>query len=453
MSVAPSSPVPVAPSGRERPLRPDELFFSTTDRRGVIRTGNSVFSRVSGYSTSRLTGSAHNLVRHPDMPAGAFRLMWDRLLGGRPMAAYVQNLAADGATYWVFATVTPHGDGFLSVRMAPETELFGTARRLYTATRDYERRIATERSASRPEVATAGAGFLEEQLRRLGFGDYDAFMREALPAEVSARGSLVGTSFARPAATGPLAGVLAGAAELDVRLETLVQRLDRYGALAAGLEPAAAAMLEHGRALEQAVEAAAAASAAVAGSTPVLANVAGVMARPMTDSVRALAGLAPPLHRLRSEVGELRFRIALARLHTEMVASFAAEQVDGLDGAPGQVAGLCDELALGVHELARQAGSVNGLLHEVTGAVRATEALAEDFRRFLGQWRILVMRHRQVAALVDALDPIDALLEQGHDQRDRLRDLAEACEQAAEPVDEPALAAAVAVIRHSAALT
>src|SRR5450755_433723 len=117
----------VVPTGRERVIGPDELFFSTTDGRGIIRAGNSVFVRVSRYSLGELTGSPHSLVRHPDMPAGAYRLMWDRLLAGRPMGAYVKNLAKDGSHYWVFATVTPLGDGFLSVRMAPRTALQAAA--------------------------------------------------------------------------------------------------------------------------------------------------------------------------------------------------------------------------------------------------------------------------------------------------------------------------------------
>jgi PAS domain S-box-containing protein len=451
MSPTPPAVRPV-PRGWERPVRPDELFFSTTDRRGLIRSGNSVFSRISGYSCDRLVGAPHNLVRHPEMPAGAFRLMWDRLLSGRPMAAYVLNLAADGAAYWVFATVTPHGDGFLSVRLAPQTALLDQVRGLYAAARAYERRIGAERTASRPEVAEAGAAFLEERLRRLGFADYDEFMRMALPAEVSARGSLVGTSFARPAATGPLAAVLAGAGQLDGQLEALVQRLERYGELAVELERSAGVVLEHARGLEQAVLDARAASAAVIGTAPVLANVAGVMAVPMSDSVRSLQDLSPRLRLLRDEVGELRFRIALARLHTEMVAAFAAEHVDGLGGGLGQVTELCDELAIGVHELAREAAAVNQVLHEVAEAVRGAEVLLEDFRRFLGQWRILVMRHRQVTALVDALDPIDALLERGHDQRDHLRALAGSCDLAVAPFDAAALEDAVIAIRRSAVL-
>ena len=36
--------------GEERLVATDELFFSTTDRRGIIRAGNSVFVRIAAYS-------------------------------------------------------------------------------------------------------------------------------------------------------------------------------------------------------------------------------------------------------------------------------------------------------------------------------------------------------------------------------------------------------------------
>jgi hypothetical protein len=79
-----------------------------------------VFADVSGYSIEELVGSPHNMIRHPDMPAGVFRGIpadAGSLLSGRAMAAFVKNLAKDGSAYWVFATITPLDGGFLSVRM------------------------------------------------------------------------------------------------------------------------------------------------------------------------------------------------------------------------------------------------------------------------------------------------------------------------------------------------
>jgi len=95
----------------------DQLFFSTTDARGVIRHSNNVFIELSRYRRDELSGAPHNIIRHPEMPGGAFKAMWDTLKTGSPFAAYVRNLAADGSEYDVFATVTPlSAGGALSVR-------------------------------------------------------------------------------------------------------------------------------------------------------------------------------------------------------------------------------------------------------------------------------------------------------------------------------------------------
>jgi hypothetical protein len=52
-------------------------------------------------------GAPHSIIRHPDMPRCVFQLLWDTLGAGREIFAYVNNMAADGDNYWVFAHVTP----------------------------------------------------------------------------------------------------------------------------------------------------------------------------------------------------------------------------------------------------------------------------------------------------------------------------------------------------------
>ena len=42
-------PAPSPTGSTEQPFEVDELFFSATDRKGIITSGNSVFVRVSGY--------------------------------------------------------------------------------------------------------------------------------------------------------------------------------------------------------------------------------------------------------------------------------------------------------------------------------------------------------------------------------------------------------------------
>jgi len=106
----------------------EDVFFSTTDRKGVIFQANDMFVRMARRDRNQLVGAPHSIIRHPDMPAGAFHLLWNRLLDGEPVAAYVLNQAGDGSAYWAFGTIAPLGSGFLSVRCRPtRLDLFAAA--------------------------------------------------------------------------------------------------------------------------------------------------------------------------------------------------------------------------------------------------------------------------------------------------------------------------------------
>src|SRR5450759_5944192 len=67
------------PTGASHEVAPTEMFFSTTDQRGVITDANSVFVRLSRYPLPSLLNAPHSIIRHPDMPGGAFEVMWQTL--------------------------------------------------------------------------------------------------------------------------------------------------------------------------------------------------------------------------------------------------------------------------------------------------------------------------------------------------------------------------------------
>ena len=138
------------PTGAVREVGVDEIFFSTTDAKGVIERSNDVFVRLSRSEREQLIEVPHNLVRHPEMPDGAFHAMWATLQKGQPFAAYVRNLAANGSEYDVFTTVTPlRSGGYLSVRTRPVCEeLFSKAYEIYDdarATKDQAKADGTDR--------------------------------------------------------------------------------------------------------------------------------------------------------------------------------------------------------------------------------------------------------------------------------------------------------------------
>lgn len=116
-------------------------LVSVTDIQGRITYCNAPFVEVSGYSRDELMGQPHNLVRHPDMPAEAFRDLWATVAEGRPWTALVKNRRKDGDHYWVRANVTPmlNGDaviGYLSVRSEPTRDEVQAADTLYRQMRE-----------------------------------------------------------------------------------------------------------------------------------------------------------------------------------------------------------------------------------------------------------------------------------------------------------------------------
>ena len=71
-------------TGKELTLEPDVAIISRTDPQGRITFANDDFVRASGFSAEELIGENHNILRHPDMPAEAFRDLWATLKRGRP---------------------------------------------------------------------------------------------------------------------------------------------------------------------------------------------------------------------------------------------------------------------------------------------------------------------------------------------------------------------------------
>ncbi|MDP5293628.1 PAS domain-containing methyl-accepting chemotaxis protein [Oceanimonas sp. CHS3-5] len=123
-------------TSNERTFDADERLVSTTDIHGNILHCNDAFVSVSGYTREELVGQPHNLVRHPDMPAAAFKVMWEHLKAGQPWMGLVKNRCKNGDYYWVDAYVSPITEGgavvgFESVRSCPERDDVARAERLY----------------------------------------------------------------------------------------------------------------------------------------------------------------------------------------------------------------------------------------------------------------------------------------------------------------------------------
>lgn len=123
-------------TGNEVKLRSTQRIVSTTDLKGRITYANQDFIDISGYSKEELVDHGHNIVRHPNMPALAFKDLWDTIKQGKPWMGIVDNRCKNGDNYWVDAYVTAVMEGkqvvgYQSVRLKPEEDYIKRARSLY----------------------------------------------------------------------------------------------------------------------------------------------------------------------------------------------------------------------------------------------------------------------------------------------------------------------------------
>jgi aerotaxis receptor len=165
----------ISPTQNEVHLRPDEVIVSKTDLSGRITYANRAFMRVADFSETDLLGVQHNIVRHPDMPRGAFQLLWDTLKQGHEFFGYVKNMDAHGNYYWVFANVTPDRDlngkvvGYFSVRRTPSRSAVSTIQTIY------KELLSIEAQAGVAKAPVASIDYLHAKLKSLGT-TYDRFI-------------------------------------------------------------------------------------------------------------------------------------------------------------------------------------------------------------------------------------------------------------------------------------
>lgn len=147
------------PTGRERMFGEDEIIVSKTDTRGVLTYVNPVFLRLADLDEREAIGAPHSVIRHPDMPRGVFKLLWDRIQAGEEVFAYVVNMARNGDHYWVLAHVTPTFDsagriaGYHSNRRAPDRAAVNEIQAIYAQMRQVEARGEGKQAGADASIA------------------------------------------------------------------------------------------------------------------------------------------------------------------------------------------------------------------------------------------------------------------------------------------------------------
>ena len=151
--------------GREIQLAPDEMIITKTDPSGHIIYANRTFMRIAAYAEHELLGKPHNLIRHPDMPRGVYRLMWKTLQSGQEFFGLVKNYTASGDYYWVFANITPDYTskrtlaGYYSVRRQPPRSAISAIIPVY------QEMCAIERRSDKASAPDASMHWLLDQMQ------------------------------------------------------------------------------------------------------------------------------------------------------------------------------------------------------------------------------------------------------------------------------------------------
>ena len=422
-----------ATGGRPVEIAPDANILSTTDTAGRITYVNPDFVHISGFAEDVLLGAAHNIVRHPDMPAAAFGDMWRTLRAGRSWMGLVKNRCKNGDHYWVSAYATPVvRDGrvaeYQSVRTRASPERVARAEALYATLR----RGRAAKALRRPRGGLAGRllpalGLPLLALASVGLADgltpgvrmgavlaVAALQGLALWAALRPLGALVDQ--ARALADDPLAqyvytgrrddfgaiafalhrleaeaGAMVGriadsARQLDHRAGELAQALetsneanlrqqDETGQVAESIAQMAASVQEVARHAQQSAEAAGAADAETGGGLCVVEE-SRRLAAALADEVRegnavvhALEQHGRDIDRVLEVIGTVAEQTNLLALNAAIEAARAGESGRGFAVVAEQVRALAAQTRRSTDEIHR----IIGTLHE--GTARAVTVM------------------------------------------------------------------------------
>jgi PAS domain S-box-containing protein len=421
-----SRPTPTLSEAR---FNPEELFFSTTDTHGRITSGNDVFARISGYSGEELMGSPHSIIRHPDMPRAVFKVFWDHLEAGRPVAAYVKNMAADGSFYWVLALACPIDGGYVSVRLKPSGRLFPVVAALYAELHQLEFNVESAGGGKKAAIDDAAAA-LAVALKKHGYHSYDELMHTLLVDEVRQRAKLISNSEVQSRTLPVSRRNDVAAKRTECRsLRREVSRL--FAAVSSFLD------------LDEALVAQAVFTTGLGRDVQMLSINAQVRAAGLADAGRTLQVIAEHMNRsafiissaatdvsqyLRNvslQLRETAFNVAALELAVEMMDIFLGE-IDASDAT--DITTACRSVA----QLGDASGQFLGValksIAAVAGIVRGLDDRLEDFLR---QVRVLEILH--VTGKTEAVRQpesssvasiFEAIRERAFEARQKLSDLA-----------------------------
>lgn len=345
------------------------------------------------------------------MPAGAFKLVWDSLLAGSPTCAYVTNLASDGSAYRAFATIMPVAGGYLSVRSRPcHAESIAALDELYATVREHELASRAD-GASAALVAAEGAAMIEDALAAIGFGSWNEWALNMLPLEVDVRSQHV--------AGLPLghrqhfADALSAASDIEQLLSKISTELETFQQRAQLLDERLGQASRIVKTLDSELVSATSVATSLADRVPLLENATPALRAQCTRLGESLGRLDEQVHALSLNRAQLRFRVAMSRLQSELVGRYvlavdAGEEDKRQAGTAARLLTTALELSLGTlstdlkHNV-EMAAAMSSEINDARGAFKRSQQLVTN-------WRGIIDRN-SVAHYFDQLPALDAALD------------------------------------------
>jgi PAS domain S-box-containing protein len=161
-------PPNVKPTNKEKQFPEDGLIVTKTDVQGRITYANRLFLEMAGYTEQEAMGAPHNIVRHPDMPRGVFKFLWDTISTGTEVFAYVKNMSSSGDFYWVFAHVTATYNDRNEIIGYHSNRRTAPVRAVRAVEPIYQKMLELERGLSPPRAAEASLAWLVDVITKGG---------------------------------------------------------------------------------------------------------------------------------------------------------------------------------------------------------------------------------------------------------------------------------------------
>jgi aerotaxis receptor len=371
---------------QEYEINADAPLVSTTDLQSRITYCNPAFIAASGFTREEIMGQPHNMIRHPDMPAEAFRDMWDTLKQGEPWTALVKNRRRDGGFYWVRANVTPVRDasgicGFMSVRTKPGRDEIRTAEALYAQMRQEYQAAGGGKNPSLPTRLHKGA------LRRAGLAGLLAGLgRQA--ALWQEGGALVTVGIAAGALSLAGTSALALSPALAVTAAAAVTTLPLLGWL-------------RRRSNRVLVDAAVAAERLASGDLTQV-----IQSRRSDAQGRLLRALSQLNVNLQAVVGDVRREVDGVHLSCSEIAAGGrdlGERTEAQAGSLQQAATALEEVAATVRHTADGAFQARDLAKDTATAARNTGSTSEAASQRMDAVRTATTRINEIVTVIDGI--------------------------------------------------